>query len=773
MPDRIRNALFHALLALMLAAGILFPLLSVLFDGPVSFGPFLVCLLTVLVLEAVSLSRRAAAASLIAGLCAGLFWLFSAGGLTRLSDVMTAVTLRFSGQTAALPLVSHDTEVFFALVVSALCWFAVLKKASYLPSLVLCTGMMVIIWLSGREDLVPWLIPALAAVIIMIILDRHGQVSVGRLLPFSAVLVLLALLFAPSGDGAFAPLRDMAENFRKDIMDRLFFTEPRDVFSLSAEGYYPQGINQLGGRPEINDHAVMQVSVPRTAYLRGAILNDYDGHTWRNTTGGRRYLWQAGSVLEDRSALFDENLPAVSADNFIMTSYIVQVRMLSDSSSTLFVPQRVRELSPGGELVPYFSKSSEIFITRSLQQGDTYSVSAPLFMAGDPGLGTLISAAGQMSDPSWESRVKTYTSLPSHLEQPLYNLADEITAGLETPYEKAFALQSWLSRNCRYTLDVQDQPVDVDFVTGFLMGSREGYCTYFASAMTVLCRMEGLPARYVEGYVAEPGVSGEAVVTGENAHAWTEVYFRGFGWLTFDATPRQGSQDDQDSSGSDRNEPDGSSDPSETDEPDPAPTETPPEDNPDESPDDNDPDETEPPESPDNSDDPEDPENPEDENSSSRDNGGGFPFLWILLLLVLLIPVVRILVTSPAWREKKAASAENRLDIWAQELFDVLSAEGFTIAPGETPMSFTRRVDSTGRFSTSLSRVGECLSLLIYSTAGPIEEDTDLLRGSALSLRKDMSSQARFRYWTRRIFIPLSRRRWTGRSQKQQSSAGT
>ena len=766
MPEKIRNSLFHILLALMLAAGIFFPLLSVLFDGPVSFAPFRICVPVVIALEAVSLSRKASAASLMVVLCLGLFWLFSGGGLTRLSDVLTAVTLRLSGQTAALPLVKGDTELFFAVAVSVLCWFAALKKASYLPSLVLCTGMMVIIWLSGREDLVPWLIPALITVIIMMILDRHGHVSVGRVLPFAAALALLALLFAPSGDGAFAPLKDKAEELRRDIMDRLFFTEPRDVFSLSAEGYYPQGISQLGGKPELNDHPVMQVSVPRTSYLRGSILNDYDGHTWRNTTGGRRYLWQAGSVLRDRAAIFDEDLPAVSADNSIMTSYTVQVRMLSDSSSTLFVPQRVRELSPGGELVPYFSVSSEIFITRNLQQGDTYSVSAPLFMAGDPGLGTLISAAAEMNDPSWDSRVRTYTSLPSHLEQPLYDLAEEITSGLETPYEKAFALQSWLSRNCRYTLDVRDQAPDVDFVTGFLMDTREGYCTYFASAMTVLCRMVGLPARYVEGYIAEPGVNGEALVTGENAHAWTEVYFRGFGWLTFDATPRQGSQEDQDTSGPESTDPDDDTDPESTDDEDPAPPETPPEDSPDDpEPDSDDPEDTDNPENPDN------PDNTDDAESSQ--DGGGFPFLWILLLLLLLIPAARILITSPARREKKAASAETRLDIWTQELFDVLYAEGFIPSPGETPMSFTRRVDSTGRFSAALSRAGECLSLLIYSTAGPIEEDISLLRGCALSLRKDMSPQARFRYWTRRIFIPVSRRRWSGLTQKQQSSADT
>lgn len=61
-----------------------------------------------------------------------------------------------------------------------------------------------------------------------------------------------------------------------------------------------------------------------------------------------------------------------------------------------------------------------------------------------------------------------------------------------------------LQRYYRYTLTPDVPPDSQDFVTYFLYVGKEGYCTYFASAMTVLCRMAGLPARYVEGFVAQP-----------------------------------------------------------------------------------------------------------------------------------------------------------------------------------------------------------------------------------------------------------------------------
>ena len=74
----------------------------------------------------------------------------------------------------------------------------------------------------------------------------------------------------------------------------------------------------------------------------------------------------------------------------------------------------------------------------------------------------------------------------------------------------------------------------VDFVAHFLE-TREGYCTYYASAMAVLARCCGLPSRYVTGYgLARDGESAYYAARGTSAHAWAEVYFHGVGWVPFD-----------------------------------------------------------------------------------------------------------------------------------------------------------------------------------------------------------------------------------------------
>ena len=782
MKDLLRPKAAHLALAVLLCCGLMMPVLGVLLPGTAPLRPLCVAAAVCLVLEAVSLRRVSAIAAAVVLPLGALAWLFAPGHLSRVSDVLLALTLRLRGQSAALPLVAEDAVLLLSLLFGLLSWLVTLRPVSCMPSLLLCVGVMMLLWFSGASHLIPWLLPALAAVLVFVILDRHPQTSPLRLFPLALLLAAAAFLLAPASGVTSEPMKRRADELRQMILDRLFYTEPRDVFSLSSEGYYPQGPSQLGGTPNPSDHPVMQVSTPRTVYLRGVVLNEYDGHVWRNATGSRRNLWSSPRLLSLRDRLFDQSLPAVSSLGSLTGPSDVSVRMLSGSASTLFVPQRIRNLTPGGGLVPYFSNASEVFVTRNLVPGDTWSVSAPLFLVGDPGVAPLVEAVAASPDENWESIRETYTALPSHLSQQVYDLAADIVSGASTPYDRAFAIQSWLSRNCRYTLDVSPHPENVDFVTRFLLDTREGYCTYFASALTVLCRMVGLPARYVEGYLARPDARGEALVTGLDAHAWTEVYFRGFGWLTFDAAPRQRS------AGGNENPEGDAATPAPTDEPTPQPTEEPtpnpeaPEENP--TPDPEDPDTnatpTPDPENPDPdanpTPDPEhpdadatptpDPEHPDGETDPTpdpdlpdrRDPNRSFPW-WILALLLLLAALTaRVLCTRPEYLARRATYDGTKVDIWAQALVDSLAADGFSRRTGETLLNFFRRVDRSSRYAVSLVPAGECLSLLRYSPADPLPSDVETLREAALAVHAGLKLPARAKALLRRVFLPLSRR---------------
>ncbi len=762
----LRRKLGHALPSLLLSAGLLVPVLGLLdpsFADPVHL---LSAALVVLVFELATLNRRIALISLGFGAAAVLFWLFGAGGRLQAQDLMIALSLRLSGQQAALPLIADTAVRVMAVLIPLLACLSMTEKATWLPALCLTVIVTLLAWLSNRMDLLLWLLPAFSAVLLRLILDRYEGLDPLRLLPWVLLPVALAWLLVPRNAADLAPLREKADDLRQAVMDRLFFTEARDVFSLSAEGYYPQGPHQLGGKPELSDRPVMQVSAPRTVYLRGVVYNEYNGRAWVNTTGGRRYLWQALSQRENRAAIFNEALPPETARGSVCDPLTVSVRMLSDSASTLFVPQRIRLLEPGGDLVPYFSNASEVFVTRNLEAGATWSVEAPLFVGGDPGLARIVDASAAFNDVGYERILNTYTQLPAHLEQPVYTLAAEASAAGLTPYEKALAIQNWLARSFRYTLEVEDQPENQDFVTRFLLETREGYCTYFASAMTVLCRMVGLPARYVEGYLAEPDTDGRALVTGRSGHAWTEVYFSGFGWLTFDATPHHSASDSRTPPPASAPTPTPTPAPSESPSPEPSeePTESPSE-VPSEDPFDNpppedtptpEPPEDQPPASPTPPPTPDTPDSP----AAPAVHPGPSPLWWILGLLALLVSALalRLRLTDPKVRARRPASESARFEIWVQDLAESLRAEGLTREAGETPMAFARRVDRTPRFSVPLLPCGECLSLIRYAAVQPLASDTELIRATASTIRRELSAPARVRCLLRRIFLPNSRR---------------
>jgi hypothetical protein len=131
-----------------------------------------------------------------------------------------------------------------------------------------------------------------------------------------------------------------------------------------------------------------------------------------------------------------------------------------------------------------------------------------------------------------------YLQLPEDLPLTVINYAHFLTDEYESEHEKALALTRRVSQ-FRYTLTPGAVPAGRDFVEYFLSEGQAGYCVYFASALTVMARAIGLPARYVEGYivVSEPDEFGWRRVDNSNAHAWVEIYFEGYGWKLFEPTP--------------------------------------------------------------------------------------------------------------------------------------------------------------------------------------------------------------------------------------------
>ncbi len=100
---------------------------------------------------------------------------------------------------------------------------------------------------------------------------------------------------------------------------------------------------------------------------------------------------------------------------------------------------------------------------------------------------------------------------------------------------------------CKYTItpDLSNVNASMDGVENFLFNTKEGYCVQYASAVTLLLREMGIPARYAEGYIANGlrNVGGqefiyEGYVLDDQAHAWVEVWYDGIGWIQYETTPQ-------------------------------------------------------------------------------------------------------------------------------------------------------------------------------------------------------------------------------------------
>lgn len=131
----------------------------------------------------------------------------------------------------------------------------------------------------------------------------------------------------------------------------------------------------------------------------------------------------------------------------------------------------------------------------------------------------------------------TYLWLPPELiSERVSQLALEITAPGETPYEKACLIRDYLRANYKYDLSAPAVPEGREVVDYFLFESRVGYCQHFAQAFTVLARLAGLHSRLATGY--SPGnynlLSNTFEVYEYHAHAWTQIFLEPYGWMTFD-----------------------------------------------------------------------------------------------------------------------------------------------------------------------------------------------------------------------------------------------
>lgn len=257
------------------------------------------------------------------------------------------------------------------------------------------------------------------------------------------------------------------------------------------------------------------------APLRIVTADTFDGSTW------------APRVTEvSRKQRADDGLPAppgLSAGVSAQT-YTMDVRV-GDTLDQDFLP------------LPYPTRTVDIdgrwlYDAASLNViGDGETVRNKKYTATYLAVRPTVQQLRQAGSPPREIS-STYTRLPRSLPDSVREMARTLTEDAPTEYDKAMVLQQWFRQDGKFTYST-DAPADAggDAVAEFLV-ARKGFCIQFASAMAVMARSLGIPARIGVGFL--PGqVDGDGwhSVMLTDAHAWPELYFDGVGWVRFEPTP--------------------------------------------------------------------------------------------------------------------------------------------------------------------------------------------------------------------------------------------
>jgi transglutaminase-like putative cysteine protease len=428
---------------------------------------------------------------------------------------------------------------------------------------------------------------------------------------------------------------------------------------------------------------------PGQVYWRMEALDRFDGTAWR-PSGVTQPFFQAGQPGGNPDHAYQGTTQQVAARVKIdgLRSQVVPTAGIAYDIDADLVNLSILQVSQDGSLIyqPGLNEGDEYVITRAVLPMSRQDLGAlatgpngelsPLFEnASEAGLfdGTPASPPdGEVVEPA---DLADFVDLPDDSPIALSAIALAHTEGASTDFERAWLLQYWFrdSGDFTYSTTVTSGHDSLELVDWLAAPSSEnyrtGYCEQFAAAMAVLGRSIGIPSRVVWGFtpgdpVEQADGTQAIVVRDNNAHAWVEMWMDGFGWVSFDPTPRGG----------------GVLPASMTASFDPVEFLPPP---------------TTPDFNPDGPNLNENPNLPESEIlGGATPNTPSFPWEWLLV-----IPAAVIVIGGIPWlksvRRRRRMAQLRQGDITAawDEIVDRLTDLGQPVPPSETPMEFARRTD--------------------------------------------------------------------------------
>ncbi|MDR7417473.1 MAG: transglutaminaseTgpA domain-containing protein [Armatimonadota bacterium] len=354
------------------------------------------------------------------------------------------------------------------------------------------------------------------------------------------VLVLvgagLAFVFTPRFEGMrvmtlpFSPQRVLRDLFAGQIANPAYpgLTAGAGgrVPVWNARGYFGFSANvDLRLRGRLDDTVVMRVRATRQFNWRGLVFDTYTGTAWKISDPHVIAIDTAFPPIAV-SGRRDEVIGSSARTDRVIQSFYID----AEQPNVVFAAPLADQLYlPTGRV--YVDRYGSMRLPNILRPGTVYSVISRTITVDAQRLRAVPQGAPRFIG-------ERYLQLPP-LPDRVHALAARLVEGQPTLYDRVAAVNRHLWTAYRYDLSIPPQQGSGDAVDHFLFEERRGYCEQFASAMVVLLRSVGIPARLVTGYT--PGtlnaVTGLLEVRNSDAHAWVEVFFSGVGWIEFEPTP--------------------------------------------------------------------------------------------------------------------------------------------------------------------------------------------------------------------------------------------
>lgn len=471
-----------------------------------------------------------------------------------------------------------DETIGFLIVVGAIAWttgqfsmFNVVRRGIVAPAIVAIGTLVLVIALAptvGEGTIYPHLV-ALTGLSLLLVLRSNlahqqagwrrrnivGGRGVEQLFLRGGALVCVVSLAGASllaANVVAAPLKDSLASFDQRLLD---IADAIDTLfgGVGSGNQAPTGSyadsTPISDSWNTSDEVVFlaRSDDERGHYWRGAAYARFDGTSWSRD----RALSTSGLVAASTDLLAGSGDAAIS-DAGGTRDITLTVTNKSLDGRTLLSP--VTPLSVDRDAVVELDgvggPFGEIEFRADLGIGDSYTVLARVPLRGAQGLTqNRLAAAGITYTEPWAKR---YTEImPGTLSDEASLAAERVARGREgdprDPFHVALRLEQWFSGkdayaddgdDFRYATDIRGVCRPTEGVVDCLLRTKQGFCQQYATAMALMLRDRGIPARYVQGFLPGRRMEDDAFsVPMSAAHAWVEVYFPNNGWVRFDPTP--------------------------------------------------------------------------------------------------------------------------------------------------------------------------------------------------------------------------------------------